>query len=184
MTYDRRKNEEDQSWRQAELVISYPNWGDRGRMRGSSASAPGTLHRPTCRFMTVGARLNMNAPSNVYDITLESWAQHIEKTGSYTEYKVCQVCCPDLIGSVPIVVKDPRGRLQRYDSTNAYKLTVLMIELNEARAAEKKMAEQMAVITVTVNTLLAKVTEVAKPLDMGIVAKDGSWFLKKMERVS
>jgi hypothetical protein len=107
--FDYRAYEENRPWRKSEYCISYPNWGDRGRMRGSRVMAPGTLHRPSCRFMAVDYRLNSSNAAQVY---VEDKAAFLEilntgrktyKKGSgysvanYKDYKICKVCCADVI---------------------------------------------------------------------------------------
>jgi hypothetical protein len=153
-SFDRVENERGRSWRTAEYVISYPNWGDRGRMRGSSVSAPGALHRPSCRYLSVEARLGANSPAHVYETTLGQWAADVAKSGSYTEFKVCQVCCADV--DVPVTVKDDRDHIHRYDNTRAYKAHMAEVELGQAIEVERQAAAALVAASAKVEALRQK----------------------------
>lgn len=161
MGFDRRKYEEEQTWRAAEFVIAYTNWGDRGRMRGSSASAPGTLHRSTCRFLAVDTRVHVNSPAHVYAHSVDDYVANVAKAGGYTEYKVCQVCCADV--DAPVSVKDDRGRVQRYQSTRAYKAQVALAELNVAEKAQRDAQKALDQANANVDELRRQVRHVAGP---------------------
>lgn len=90
-----------ETWRESDLVISYPNWGDRGRMRGSSVYPPGKLHRPTCRYLAADRRTYASHPSHVYSMTAERWKETVDRVGSYNKHTICTVCCADLKGTLP-----------------------------------------------------------------------------------
>lgn len=106
MVYDRAQNERDQEWRRAEFVISYPDWGDRGRMLGSTAMPAGTLHRPRCGHLTVERRLDHRQPAKIYTETKENFFNILRlgrsKSASgygvvnYRDYKICRLCCADV----------------------------------------------------------------------------------------
>lgn len=90
------EREENAEWRKSEYVISFPDWGDRGRMLGSSAHPTGTLHRPTCRMLTVDRRVLAFAPARVYPTTLESFTKNAHDSGMGGEQKICKHCCRDI----------------------------------------------------------------------------------------
>lgn len=106
-----REREEQAEWRSAEFVISFPNFGDRGRMRGSSYHAPGTLHRPSCRYLTVERRAQAWQPARVHAETIHSWEESVRRCGDYTQFKVCTVCCADMVGKVS--TSDGKGTVSR-----------------------------------------------------------------------
>ena len=101
MSPNRQELEEQREWRKSEYVISFPYTGDRGRMRGSNYHAPGTLHRPFCRYLTVSRRVVASQPADVFTETLASWEESVKKSGWHTDFTVCSACCDDLIGVLP-----------------------------------------------------------------------------------
>jgi hypothetical protein len=172
MSFARRENEEEQVWRQSEFVTTYPG----------KASV---LHRPSCRFLSVDTRLKAYDPASVYPTTLEKWMSSIDAPrGSYGEHKVCQTCCADLAGTIPVVARteDNQGRvhLTRYDSTTIAKMAFMVAELNAAEADVARVAEQLQALTAKRDIAMAKV-EGSMGTEMTIVCDNGAWELKRVE---
>lgn len=104
------QSERDAKWRGSEFVVSYPDTGDRGRMRGSSYYPPGTLHRPTCGLLSEGRRVGAMNPSNVYETTLDEFKELANQHGVGNKFRVCQRCCKDVVVSGRNMEKRPEKK--------------------------------------------------------------------------
>ena len=92
-----RLAEWDKEWRAGEFALSYPDVGDRGRMRGSSYHAPGTLHRSTCHHLSAAKREMAFTPASVGSTTLDEFRKLVNRSGVGNRYKICKVCCADVV---------------------------------------------------------------------------------------
>jgi len=88
MGYLGKQAEVDVEWRKSEFVTSYPG--------GTRSYATGTLHRSSCRVLSVDARVGCYQPSHVYEITVEKFKERADHYGSGGKCKVCQICCADI----------------------------------------------------------------------------------------
>ena len=77
----------DAKWRTSEFVVSYPQKG---------SYPTGTLHRSTCRTLSVESRIVAAVPASVHSIELERFRQDADASHIGNSYRVCQICCADI----------------------------------------------------------------------------------------
>ena len=95
-----RNSEEAAKLHASEFVMSFADWGDRGRMRGSSCAPDCVLHRSKCPALWInredGALLSN--PASIYATTESEWKASRGR-GSANKYRICKRCCKDLAGA-------------------------------------------------------------------------------------
>jgi hypothetical protein len=92
----RRQDEVDARWRGSEFVNASANWGDRGRMRGSTKSPDAVLHRSNCRMLNRELRAHSEAPAHVHATTVPEFLAPPRYGTQYQEHKICGICCRDI----------------------------------------------------------------------------------------